>query len=46
MWVRDIFGRHLQFGEYHCLVQEMRIGDSSSYFMYFRYGIVYLDIQI
>ena len=36
MWVRPIFRRRLQLGEYHHLVQEMRVGDTESYIRYFR----------
>ena len=36
MWVRPIFRRRQQQGEYHNLVQEMRLQDTESFFKYFR----------
>ena len=36
MWVRAIFKKRWQQGEYHHLVQEMRLQDIESFFRYFR----------
>ena len=36
VWVRDIFSRRQQQGEFHQLVQEMRLHDRESHFRYFR----------
>ena len=36
MWVRPIFRRRKQQGEYHNLVQEMRLSDPESHFRYLR----------
>ena len=36
MWVRQIFTLRKQQGEYHNLLQEMRLGDSDSHFRYMR----------
>ena len=36
MWIRPIFRRRHQQGEYHNLVQEMRLQDTESFFKYFR----------
>ena len=32
MWVRPIFSKRKQQGEYHNLLQEMRLSDSDSHF--------------
>ncbi len=34
-WVRDIFTRRRTSGEYHALIQEMRLVDHSSFYRYF-----------
>ena len=36
MWVRYIFTRRQQQGEYHNLLQEMRVSDPESHFRYLR----------
>ena len=33
-WVRNIFKRRIKQGEYHNLVQELRLGDREFYFRY------------
>lgn len=35
-WVRPIFTRQRQLGEYHNLLQEMRLSDPESHFSYLR----------
>lgn len=35
-WVRDIIKRRKELGEYHRLIQEMRLNDHESFFQYFR----------
>ena len=35
-WVRDILSRRVQQGEYHNLLQEMRLSDPESHFSYLR----------
>ena len=36
MWVRPIFARRRQQGEYHNLLQELRLSDPESHFTYMR----------
>ncbi len=36
MWVRPIFAKRRQQGEYHNLLQELRLTDSDSHFAYMR----------
>ena len=36
VWIRGIFTQRRQQGEFHNLVQEMRLSDSQSHFRYFR----------
>ena len=36
VWVRPIFSRRKQQGEYHSLLQEMRFSDPESHFRYLR----------
>ena len=36
MWIRPIFKRRKEQGEYHNLVQELRLDDSESHFKYMR----------
>ena len=36
MWVRPIFTKRRQQGEYHNLLQEMRLSDPESHFKYLR----------
>ena len=36
MWVRPIFSRRRKQGEYHNLLQEMRLADPDSHFRYMR----------
>ena len=36
MWVRPIFSRRRKRGEYHNLLQEMRLADPDSHFRYMR----------
>ena len=36
VWVRSIFARRRQQGEFHNLLQEMRLSDPDSHFMYMR----------
>ena len=36
VWVRSIFAKRLQQGEYHQLLQEMRLSDPESHFRYIR----------
>ena len=36
IWVREIFFRRQQRGEFHTLLQEMRLNDSQSHFCYLR----------
>ena len=35
-WVRPIYQRRVELGEYHNLIQEMRLQDNESFFRYFR----------
>ena len=35
IWVRDIFKKRLQLGEYHSLINEMRLTDHQSFYRYF-----------
>ena len=42
MWVRPIFSKRKQ-GEYHNLLQEMRLSDSDSHFRYLRISRVRFD---
>ena len=36
MWIRKIFARRRKQGEYHNLLQEMRLSDQESHFKYIR----------
>ena len=36
MWVRDIFKKRQEKGEFHTLLQEMRLNDTQSHFRYLR----------
>lgn len=36
VWVREIFKKRRQQGDYHNLIQEMRLGDKDKHFNYFR----------
>ena len=36
MWVRPIFSKRKEQGEYHNLLQEMRLSDADSHFRYLR----------
>ena len=38
MWVRSILSQRRQRGEYHTLLQEMRINDTQAHFSYRRSG--------
>ena len=42
-WVRGIFQRRIQQGEYHNLLQEMRLNDPESHFRYLRMSRATLD---
>ena len=35
IWVKDIFKKRLQLGEYHSLINEMRLTDHQSFYRYF-----------
>ena len=45
MWVRPIFQKRRQHGEYHNLLQEMRLNDTESHFRYLRMSRERFDSQ-
>ena len=46
MWVRPIFRRRRQQGEYHHLLQEMRLSDADSHFSYMRMSRETFDVLL
>ena len=45
-WIRKLLSRRPQQGEYHQLMQEMRLADSESFFMYMRMSKERFDLLL
>ena len=45
-WVRSIFMKRGEQGEYHNLLQEMRLSDEDSYFKYLRMSKEHFDLLL
>ena len=46
VWVRPIFRKRRQHGEYHQLLQEMRLSDPESHFRYLRMSVERFDMLL